>query len=110
MTSSAEGETKGDFWWDVWVGGGDFKLLLLNPEFLISPFVRILAFLRLKKGMALSELEELVGGGGRRMCQQGKCLLWWCIYLTRSRTADADAEEMDCWKILSLVDLGRSFG
>lgn len=48
MTSSAEGETKGEFLWDVWVGGGDFKELLLNPEFMISPLVWILALLRLK--------------------------------------------------------------
>ena len=84
VTSSAEGETKEDFWWDVWVGGGDFKLLLLNAEFLISPFVRILEllFLRLKMPMALCELEELVGGeGSEEMYQQGKWLLWWCICL-----------------------------
>ena len=48
MTSSAGGETKGEFLWDVWVGGGDFKVLLLKPEFMISPLVWILALLRLK--------------------------------------------------------------
>lgn len=48
MTSSAEGETKGEFLWDAWVGGGDFKLLLLNPESMISPLLGILALLRLK--------------------------------------------------------------
>lgn len=39
VTSSAEGETIGEFLWDVWVGGGDFKVLLLKLEFLISPLV-----------------------------------------------------------------------
>lgn len=48
MTSSAGGETKGEFLWDVWVGGGDFKVLLLKPEFMISPLVWILTLLRLK--------------------------------------------------------------
>lgn len=35
MTSSAEGDTKGVFLWDVSVGGGDFKVLLLYSEFMI---------------------------------------------------------------------------
>ena len=61
MTSSAEGETMGEFLWDVWVGGGDFKVLLLNPEFWISPLVWILALLRVKIPMALSEMEDSVG-------------------------------------------------
>lgn len=54
MTSSAGGETKGEFLWDVWVGGGDFKVLLLKPEFMISPLVWILALLRLKIPMTLT--------------------------------------------------------
>ena len=62
MTSSAEGETMGEFLWDVWVGGGDFKVLLLKPEFIISPLVWILALLRVKIPMALSEVEDSVGG------------------------------------------------
>ena len=51
-TSSAEGAIKGEFLGDVWVGGGDFKVLLLNPEFWISPLVWILTLLRLKIPMA----------------------------------------------------------
>ena len=46
VTSSADEATKAEFLWDVWVGGGDFKELLLNPESLLSPFVEILALLR----------------------------------------------------------------
>ena len=56
MTSSAEGETIGLFLWDVWVGGGDFKVLLLKPEFMISPLVWILALLRLKIPMAFKRV------------------------------------------------------
>ena len=56
MTSSAGGETKGEFLRDVWVGGGDFKVLLLKPEFMISPLVWILALLRLKIPMTLTFL------------------------------------------------------
>lgn len=52
MTSSAEGETKGDFLGDVSVGGGDFKVLLLYFELMISPLLWILALLRLKIPMA----------------------------------------------------------
>ena len=52
VTSSAEGETKGDFLGDVSVGGGDFKVLLLYFELMISPLLWILALLRLKIPMA----------------------------------------------------------
>ncbi len=52
VTSSAEGETKAEFFWDVCVGGGDVKVLLLKPEFMISPLVWILALLREKIPMA----------------------------------------------------------
>ena len=52
MTSSAEEETKGDFLGDVSVGGGDFKVLLLYFELMISPLLWILALLRLKIPMA----------------------------------------------------------
>ena len=73
MTSSTEGERMGVFLWDVWVGGGDFKVLLLKPEFIISPLVWILALLRLKIPMALSEMEDSVGREGERMQQhQGR--------------------------------------
>ena len=60
----------GEFLWDVWVGGGDFKVLLLKPEFMISPLVWILALLRVKIPMALSEMED--SSGGERMQQRGR--------------------------------------
>lgn len=74
VTSSAEGETKGEFLWDVWVGGGDFNVLLLNAEFIISPLVWILALLLLKIPMAfftLSDRQSLGWGWKKKSVNDG---------------------------------------
>ena len=87
MTSSAGGETKGEFLWDVWVGGGDFKVLLLKPEFMISPLVWILALLRLKIPMTflfkrgsvvvgVQEKKEKIIDSARRIVMMVLCTDW----------------------------------